>query len=674
MTKLLRKYNKWLLVIGGSLLLVTWLVQGSMAQFQPDPGKRIVATLMGQKIRAAEISKAEIEFRAIREFVPFVVQYQAGVESATHWFLLAREAEMHGFVGEAADGAEWLPELSKTEAQFEVLTNPNYRGFAQQLLSNPQMMAGNYDRTLKRLESLKPMMSGRNNLRPKEFEVALAKLRGVARLTNAYQLAGRMSDILMTDEVIKQRTQVSFDAVVIRPDQVPGVLDPTPEQLNEIFLKHKDISKGEGEMGFGYRLPKRAKVEYMTISKAVVSAAVVLDPVAVNKYWQQNRDKFKGEFTAEKNNVVMKLREEKTLEAMNEAERIYRAELRSATRRLDVIGGVKKLPADWEAQRPKMADLAQTIAAKVSSIKMPLPKVEILNAKHIPLDDFKTVGDLAFAQFQVGTEQGTIEQLLAGTFELSKSPALSLQVGVPFDGQLTDQQGDRLYLTVLDVKNENSADTLDEVREAVVKDAKRLAAFERLKAEAGTYLLLAATDGLEGVANMFASPLPADSPPDAKPTPLPIDRRVVVTKTFTPQQHPQYDSQQLRDDVLARVQALGFTTRASPENLAQRSLTCPLPKEQGLAVIVITGYAPVSVEDLRSSNENYAHNLVSQELRTITKESEEANPFSLKAIKERMAYVVAERTDGQFDTQNADEKPGEEKKPEEKKPEEKKNP
>lgn len=640
MVKILRKYNKWLVAGFGSFLLVTWLVSGS-GTFGGDPTKRVVATLAGRKIKALDMLRAEQEFRALKDYVPGIVSLRVGIESGAHWLLLTEQAAAAGMVGDKGDGESWFNAMVDQEAQYEVMGNPQYRGIAEYILNNPQMMSQFTQQTLQRLTMMKDRARG--PLQPGDFNLALSKLRGVLRMIDTFQNAPRLSDVRMIDAVSKFSTRVSFDAVVVPADRMTNVGEPDEAKLTELFDKYKNVRKGTGELGFGYQLQKRVKVEWMTLNKAAIGAAVVLDTVEVSKHWQQNREKFKGEFAAERTNVETALRESKVEAAFAEADRVVRARIRSSARGLESVAGVKKLPADWNVKRPSMEEIAKTLVSDVTAMKFPLPEVQVKAAEFVAIDDFKTMGAIAFAQYRVGTSSGTVEEFLGQTYELSKSNALGLQVGIPFEQPLTDNEGNRYYVTVLDARLESPAETLDSVRAQVVADAKRLAGFEKLKAEAGTYQVLAITDGLEGVAKLFATPAPVGSPAGTPPTDLAIDRRVVVSKQQGDQAYPQYDTQELRDALESQVSLLGVTTKVSPENVAQRTLTVPLPTRQGLAVIQITGHEPLSIEVMRTASMVAANGMATRELRAQLKDNVALNPFEYETLRKNMAFIDLDR-------------------------------
>ncbi|MBL9001710.1 MAG: hypothetical protein JNK25_11300 [Phycisphaerae bacterium] len=649
MTKVFRKYNKWLLAVFGSLLMVTFMIQGTAGQFQADPGDAVVATIgpEASKVRAREIDKAEFEYKALSDIVPAALRAPpseggAGIENGEHWYLITKEAQEAGLVGEAADGAEWIPDLAKIEGRLEILLNPQYRQFAQQLLNNPQMMASQYDRLQRLIEENKDSIGARANLRPAETDLALAKLRGVHRLLDTYGRAAKMSDATFTRHARELLTRASFDAVMISAERlIDTVPAPTEEQIRDIFEKYKGVRPGTGEYGFGYLRPKRVKLEWMIISRPGVSASITLDPIEVNKLYLQNRAEFPGEFAAEKTAVENKLREKKTQEVMDEADRAYRAILKSATRRMTSVGSIKKLPDDWAATRPTMQKIAEEVVSTVeraTKIRMPAPAVTVRDADFIPLDGVRSLGAIAFMQFNIGGKQGTFEELIANTHELNPSASFGPQVGLPFEFPLTDVARDAAYFTVIDARGESPADSLDEVRPQVERDAKLLTAFNTLRENAPTYQALAVTDGLEGVANLFASSPPIGSPEGTLAIPLPIEKRVVMVKYQGDFKYPQLDDQGLRDAVLDRLHQLGPDMRPTPENVVLRTLAHPLPAKLSLAVLQITGQRPVSTEDMRRFGEPEVAAVQRRELRDADPDDAIPHPYSFKAVSERLQY------------------------------------
>ncbi|MEI7658604.1 MAG: hypothetical protein WCK33_11125 [Phycisphaerae bacterium] len=632
MRKFLRKYNKWVLPLFTILLMLTWATSGT--GMGGDPGKRVVATLAGRNIRASEMLKAENEYRALREYLPGMVSMRVGAESGTHWYLLAMQAERAGLVGDKGDGETWEEGLAAEEARYEVMGNPEYRGVAEFLLNNPQMMNQFTQQTGQRMAMLRERARG--PLTPDEFGRALSRLRGVTRLIDAFQHAPRISDARLVGKVADLSTRISFDAVEIPADRVKGVAEPTQQTLEAMFEKYKGVKPGTGEYGFGYEEPKRVKIEWMTLSNAAIAAAVKLDPVEVNKHWQQNRGTFKGEFAAERANVETALRSSKVEAAVTEADRVIRARIRSATRNLDSAAGVKRLPDDWASRRPSMEELARTVVAEVSAVRMPQPAVQVKGSSFTPIEEFRSMGELAAAQFRVGTQTGGIVDFLAQTYELSKSNTLGLQAGVPFEQALTDSTGNRYYVTVLDARLESPAEALAGIRDRVLGDARKLAAFEKLKGETAALQVQAITDGLEGVAKAFGTG-------GGAATDLTIDRRVVVGGQQMDRAYPQFDTKEVRDALEAQVDMLGHSTKVTAENVAQRTVAVPLPARQSVAIFQVTGHEPLSQEGMRTVTLQATRNLTGRDLLQQLRDDKGVNPFAFQTLKDDMAYIDLER-------------------------------
>lgn len=632
MRKFLRKYKVWVLPLFTILLMLTWATSGT--GMGGDPGKRVVATLGGTKIRASEMLKAEEEFRALRDYLPGIVTMRVGVESGTHWYLMALQAERAGLVGDKGDGQSWEEGLATEEARYEVMGNPQYRGIAEFLLNNPQMMTQFTQQTQQRMAMMRDRARG--PLTPDDFGRALSRLRGVTRMIDAFQHAPRMSDVRMVGKVGDLSTRVSFDALEIPADRVKDVAEPTDATLRAMFEQYKGVKPGAGEYGLGYEEPKRVKVEWMTLSNAAIAAAVTLDAVEVNKHWRQNRATFTGEFAAERSNVEAALRTAKVEAALTEADRLIRARIRSATRNLDSAAGVKRLPDDWATRRPSMEELARMVVAEVTSVRMPQPAVQVKAATFTPIEEFRSVGELASAQFRVGTQTGGIVDFLGQTYELSKSNSLGLQAGVPFEQPLTDAAGNRFYVTVLEARLESPAESLASVRDRVVNDAKKLAAFEKLKAEAAALQVQAITDGLEGLAKAFGTA-------GGAATDLTIDRRVVLTGEQMDRAYSQYDTEQVREAIEAQVDILGHSTKASPENVAQRTVAVPLPARQSLAIFQVTGHEPLSQEGMRTVTLQAARNLSGRDLFEQLRAEKTVNPFAFQTLKEEFAFIDLEQ-------------------------------
>src|SRR6186997_2733766 len=96
MLKGLRKHNKWILVVGGSLLMVAWLMPQTIRQLGPARKGAPQGEVDGQTIYQSDLARQGSELRALRTLIPSLigamVDPSRNHESA-HWMLLTREAD-----------------------------------------------------------------------------------------------------------------------------------------------------------------------------------------------------------------------------------------------------------------------------------------------------------------------------------------------------------------------------------------------------------------------------------------------------------------------------------------------------------------------------------------------------------------------------------------------------
>src|SRR5690606_32878880 len=98
MLKFLRKYSKWILVVGGSLLMVAFLLPQALTQFAGDPGSQTYMRIDGRKITGHRARLAFQEYAAL-DMLPTGGQGRGGLEIALgietpdHWLLLTDLAE-----------------------------------------------------------------------------------------------------------------------------------------------------------------------------------------------------------------------------------------------------------------------------------------------------------------------------------------------------------------------------------------------------------------------------------------------------------------------------------------------------------------------------------------------------------------------------------------------------
>jgi hypothetical protein len=647
MTKVIRKYNKIILAVFGVFLLITWLFTGSSGIFQPNPEKQVAFRLGSEKVRAGEFQHSNAEFEGLKGLIPELLG-RLGVSDPTHWFLLTREAQSQGLVGNAADGEAWIPELATTlvpiRVEFGVLEQ--YRQSSPQtyrmLLQNRQllsMLAQQQLRDPKQVEDAAksieadlrariPYAAGGARLTEDEVRLALAKFHGIVRMFNSYSHAGRMSD-----KRLIEAARTRFDRVRASVVSVPAsaMVDPAatpPEaELAAHFDAYAGVQPGDGEFGFGYMQPERVKLEWIKVDIGAVRDAIQVDPVAANIHWQQNRAKYPNDFATERDNVIAELKGRRVQEVMGEADRAYKARVRVDTRRLESDGSVKRLPADW--QTPSMDALAQAIVegVKASKVTIPTPLVE-KRTQWVRVPEAGTLPGIGQASLMLSTRELSLADLLMNTKELSPKLDTGLQARVAYESALTDDLGNRFYILVTDARAAGRAESLDEVRADVVKDVLSLSAFKALEARLPELQAQAAVDGLDAVGKTLA-----DASMDKSRSLNPFHDQI-FTQARSPEIVNDDPEGTFRTALFDQARVLGVLTPATPDNMALRTVAVAIPKSRTLVIAQVTGVDPVTVEALRNIRPAMSDNFIVDELM----EGDGGMPYTLDALKTRLGY------------------------------------
>lgn len=652
MTKVIRKYNKIILAVFGVFLLITWLFTGSSNVFRPDPAKQVLFTLGTQKVRAGEVSKSNAEFEGLKLLIPDLVQ-RLGVQDAMHWFLLTREAQAQGLVGNAQDGQDWIPELAESlvplRLEYSILEqyrtsqpqmyrmlrqNPQFLSMmAQQQLRDPQQVAEMKTALEGMLRDGRSRAAGGARLAVEEMDLALAKFRGVVRMFNGYAHAGRMSDKRLVEAARARFDRVRASVVAVPASvMVDPAAAPTEEELQAHFEKYRAMEAGDGEFGFGYVQPERVQMEWIKVDFGAVQNAVTVDPVAANIHWQQNRARFPGDFSAEREKVVSELKGAKVQDVMAEADRAYKARVRAETRRLDADGAIKRLPADW--QPPTMESLAQAIADGVQSamkVSLPVPATD-RRTQWVRIPEAGQLPGIGGATMYLGAREVTLPELLLNTHEIKPRLDIGLQARVPFETVLTDEVGNRYFIMVTATKSAGPADSLADIRAEVVSDVQSLAAYRALESRLPELQAMAATDGLGAVGTLLG-----EQAKDKSRSLAPFH-----DQQFTQSQSPQVvnDSPDgaFRNALFAQARVLGVLTPATPDNMALRTVAVAVPRTRTVVIGQVTGIDPVTQESLRTIRPSMADSFVSDELR----EAGEGMPYTLDALKTRLGYKDVE--------------------------------
>lgn len=660
MFKFFRKYNKIILVVGGCVLMVAFLVPQAVQMFGPNPQKAPIGTAHGQKLTAGDQFSAGSELQLLSR-LPF----RDGMitDDGLTWLLIQRDAEELGLYASNREvelamqtvgiDNERLLQLAKdarttTATIQEVvrrwLISEQYR----QLVMGTAYRDPRGNSASPAIERLQVFRDASNkiierqlqdfgNLPPELLQQIAPQVYQQASFRAGLQANGthRLSAPMLQHYVQDNYPTVEGRVVLVRPD-TDAASAPTEDELAAVFEQYKDALPGQGEpFPFGYRYPDRVKVEYLRIPMRKVLDATKVDYVEVLDAYQNNLALFADESgespempTAE---AVAALSEQlKAQKAQQLAGRIM-AQVQGLMAE-DIRGhaqdaGYVQLPDDFTAMpwSEVVEAVRQEHGLRPDVMGAPETWVAANELRNLDGIGFSVIGDGAGVPFEnyVATTQ---------KLETEEDPAprsLRSQVGVA-SKPLRDQEGNLYVFRLLDAQASHVPAGLDVVRDQVTTDTKTLAAYEQLVAEAESWKTMALNEGLDaaakaantGVSQTFAFPKVADnqgSPPNVM--------GVGVSRAFA-------------DAAFGLIETIDATANVESLSAEQRLAVTPLPAAEdgpALALFVIDGFQPLTRSGFdRAVSTDDA--LIRTSL-TLNRDLTES-PMSLEAIAKRVGFDV----------------------------------
>lgn len=532
MLKVFRKYNKYILVVGGTLLLIAFLMPQAISQMGKARMGRSVGTIDGQKISASEYQSAVMELVALEGFFGHLdrqlpMPLEEGRERE-HWMLLRHEAEQAGLVGGSREGETLLPVFADAMVR-QVYVDQARRQFGGNsgqiadflMSSDPDGVQEMTQRAMQILADARVRAASLAQMTGPQFDKALARLQGVSRLINTYQRAERLSD-RETAAIAKALADSALvDAVFLSGrDLADKTLEPTQEELREHFERFRSFGPGEGEFGVGYKLPQRVKIEWIELDRSQIEDAVRVSMLDATKHWQQNRDKFPGEFEAEREAVQRELRDAKVARVMNTAESVLKGEVARATRPLDRDGDYRVLPGDWSTKRPGLSALSEQIVQTVKDaegVEIPTPSVQVRSAEWLDFRRLNELEGIGTAMIRIGAQSATFPQVALAVRELAGDSSLALQEGVTaIDLPATSREGDRYYFTILASAEAEVPGSIEELLDSdrIVDEWRAVRQYESFANDLPTFEQRVAQEGLEAFAASFGTIEPETNEPE----------------------------------------------------------------------------------------------------------------------------------------------------------------
>ncbi|TVQ32980.1 MAG: hypothetical protein EA376_03970 [Phycisphaeraceae bacterium] len=587
MLKFFRKYNKIILAVGGTLLMIVFLMPEAIQQLGGNPMKRAIASVDGRKVTEMDLQQAEQELRII-EGVGMLGQVgnlgPLPIEDRDHWYMLALEAERGGFFGGPQDGRNLIPIMARSMvlAEFppDLIRQLGTEVVSQQIRNLMELME-------RRREAL--IMQGTPEDR---VDMALAKAHGVRRMLETYLGSGNLSDLEAIHYARRFFDEVKVDYALIRAEYFEREYsEPSEDAMREHFERYRDVRAGAGEHGFGYMREPAVALEWVMVDRNTVLNAVRLNPVDVRAHWQRNRDRFPSEFSDERGRIESELRREAADNALREAERIIRAEALRTERALQEDGRFRRLPDGWNQNLANLSPIADRVNealreqynVREDAAEQRSGPLATENAMNQTLDS-----RILNSRLQFGPRSIPFMDFIFTVRELDQSSPFGLQRGVIFPNPLQGPNGELIFIRVNNVRPLSQPESMELIRGVVARDLRTLEAFRNLESN----LDAIRRDAIDSF-NIAATERGAR-----------VNEGVGVRKggmqTTQGQTVPgNFNNETVRDAIMARGRELDPRTSIDNIDLADRIMVIPLPDTLEIAMVRIMSLEPVPIEMYR---------------------------------------------------------------------------
>ena len=546
MFKFLRKYNKYILAVGGTLLMITFLIPFAFDRLLQGVGRgtatwATVGRENPRKINFRVLTQVQREMRLV-DSAGGQLQMPVPVDRAEYWFLLTLEAEQAGLIPAPA------------------VVLPTEQG--QQLLIGLAAVSG---------ESLLFVRQ------------TLAKLQGVQELVRLYLDGDKYSD-----RRLKRLARRLYHRVNVQPLVIEGSPDGpgnfTEQQLAEQLQEYALVSPGEGEMGFGYRLPDRARIEWLVVSaesvREMLRGSDKLDPVALRKHWALEARK--GRFSEPDDSPVPdEVREDLlvrlTTQTLDTIARDASDRLRFARRGLGSSGGYVNIPDGW--QGPSLQQLGLDLQAEYD---IALPEYHGIGESWLTTNELAELDGIGVATTdKFGRTPIELPALVMAARTLEGSSMIPSQVGIA-GPSLRDAHGSVFVYRITATDPARAPDSVDEVREELITDLNRLTDYRKLADNVQAIRQIAITDGLLALAMQYDTA---------------VDTATSVTLGFTPNQSAIIQDRKVVEAIIDHAMALPGDIPFADLPDQDRMLVLPVEERLSLLVVRLTGQTPLTREN-----------------------------------------------------------------------------
>jgi len=700
MLKFFRKYNKWILVVGASVLMVVFLLPSGGKWLMPSPIDQPVGEVDGRTITLGEQRRAVSELRVLGVIGQRTAGLEglftslSGLDDPLAYVLALHEAKKLGLSASQNEVRDLLEQGLR-------LDNDGYK----RLLASTGLNLGTIDQTLTHwlmIQRYRELVLGLGHLSPVDrvnriagavqFMVKYGRMLPRPDLVLQYQLltalgTPRFSEPLAQHLISSRLSEATVAFVTIPASRYVNRVDPqriTPTLLQELFDTYRDVLPGKGlptdqrlkdevraesptttesvrkTYPFGYRTPDRVKLEYLSISFGQLRAKVDVDFAQAMAYYNEHPGEFLVEppassdpgdkakaqdaapkvkpFDAVRDQIMDRLRDRKAIELGKRMIQHARAMLMDEARPFAEHHGYKELADDWTPT--PLSKVAQMLE-KEFSLPVRTRRMDNEWFDRTKLAGLPGIGGAALITDDPRQAPQPLVSYVfsAKTFEPPANNPLSrlrLQAKLP-SRALIGADNDIYMFRLIDAQKTRAPESLDEVREQVERDAGLVLAYRKLIEDKPRWLDRLKAETLESIAAEIGRTV-GHPPPFAKGSSLrpPNVEGIGASRSFV-------------DAVfeLARKFGSSASLKAAPHD--QRSTAVDLDHRLELALVRVDDYKPISRSAYR---ESVASPAWATEIYTeLMAEQLAENPLSLDELVRRSGFKWDKRREGSDEKQ-----------------------
>ncbi len=503
MMKWLRKYNRQLLAIVTALILVSWLIGEPLRDFlMPDPARFVIGSAFGAEIRNRDLVGTQATVAILEALeVPWrnpnvFLDAESAPLRVEHWHLLSEEAKRAGMIATESDVDEFLRGQQVAGWRLDGIRNR-----MQVSLAHIRAAIADYVRIM-RLASIATTYAG-----PSERQI-----RHVLRDTR--------------DRI--QVRIITFRGV----DFMDDAYVPPDAELAEQFERYRDVYPQDSPDGFGYKWPRRLRVEVLSVRVADVAEKIVPGDDELRRYYRRNRNQPEYQrhelrapqtqptataaatqpakpeivavpmtFEEARPRIEERMKRETAVRRIREAMERIAAELARPWLGQSPGPDGYKRPPD-EVRAPDYLSKACETLARKYAVPLTFRRTELLTAADARREEglgmAVTVGEardrLTFAEYAFRVP-GFFDAAAAG--ETAPRLALYQTPDAPLYAPAPDQPMGAFLFRVVETREPASPTSLDEVRERVASDVREQKGLVAAEARARSFYAEARNLGIE---------------------------------------------------------------------------------------------------------------------------------------------------------------------------------